>query len=59
MSRKNEKPNVLFIISDQHRHDYMGCAGADFIRTPNMDRIAERGVRFTQCTTNCPVCAPA
>ncbi|MEW6360413.1 MAG: sulfatase-like hydrolase/transferase [Planctomycetota bacterium] len=59
MSRNTGKPNVLFIISDQHRHNYMACAGADFIRTPNMDRIAARGVRFTQCTTNCPVCAPA
>jgi choline-sulfatase len=54
-----ERPNILFIIDDQHRHDYLGCAGADFIRTPNIDRIAERGIRFTQCTTNCPVCAPS
>ena len=53
------KPNILFIMDDQHRHDYMGCAGADFVRTPNIDRLAERGVRFTQCTTNSPVCAPS
>jgi len=46
-------------MSDHHRHDYMGCAGADFVRTPNLDRLAGRGVRFAQCTTNCPVCAPA
>ncbi|MGC9346591.1 MAG: sulfatase family protein, partial [Anaerolineae bacterium] len=53
------RPNVLFIMSDQHRWDYFGAAGAAFVRTPNLDRIAERGVRFTQCTTNSPVCAPA
>ena len=59
MSATQERPNVLLILDDQHRFDYMGCAGADFVRTPNMDRLARRGVRFTQCTTNCPVCAPA
>jgi choline-sulfatase len=46
-------------MSDQHRYDYMGCAGADFINTPNLDRLAARGVRFTTCVTNSPVCAPA
>jgi choline-sulfatase len=55
----DERPNVLFIMDDQHRYDYLGCAGADFLNTPNLDRLAERGVRFTQCTTNSPVCAPA
>lgn len=59
MARKSDRPNVLFIMSDQHRHDYMGCSGSDFVRTPNLDRIAERGVRFTNCVTNSPVCAPA
>jgi len=52
-------PNILFIMDDQHRHDYLGAAGASFINTPNLDELAERGIRFTQCTTNCPVCAPA
>jgi choline-sulfatase len=50
---------VLFIMADQHRFDYLGCAGAAFLRTPNLDRLATRGVRFAQCVTNCPVCAPA
>ena len=56
---KSEKPNLLFIMADQYRWDYLGAQGADFIRTPNLDSIAQRGVRFTQCTTNCPICAPA
>jgi len=54
-----ERPNILFIMDDQHRYDYLGCAGAAFLNTPNLDWLAERGVRFTQCTTNSPVCAPA
>lgn len=33
-------PNVVFIISDHHRWDYMGCVGADFVRTPNLDGLA-------------------
>ena len=50
-------PNILFVMDDQHRYDYLGCAGADFIRTPNIDCIAERGIRFEHCYTNAPVCA--
>ncbi len=57
--RTDARPNVLLIMSDQHRHDYVGAAGAQFVRTPNLDRLAARGVRFTRCTTNSPVCAPA
>lgn len=59
MSHASGQPNVLFIMADQHRHDYLGCAGATFVRTPNLDRLAERGVRFSQAITNCPVCAAA
>lgn len=55
----NRRPNLLSIMDDQHRHDYLSAAGASFVRTPNIDRLAERGVRFTQCITNAPVCAPA
>lgn len=53
------RPNILFIFDDQHRHDYLGAAGASFINTPNLDRLAQRGVRFTQAATNCPLCAPS
>ena len=55
----HSRPNVLVIMADQHRADYLGSAGAGFLRTPNLDRLAARGVRFGQCYTNCPVCAPA
>jgi len=59
MPERSNQPNILFIMADQYRFDYLGCAGADFVRTPNMDALAARGVRFTRCFTNCPVCAPA
>jgi choline-sulfatase len=54
-----QRPNVLFLMADQFRYDYLGCAGAHHVRTPNLDRLAARGVRFSHCVTDCPVCAPA
>ncbi len=54
-----QRPNLLLIMTDQHRFDFLGCAGASFVRTPNIDRLASRGMRFTHCCTNSPICAPA
>ena len=52
------KPNILLIMTDQQRWDAMSCSG-NWIRTPNMDRIANEGVQFTNCVTNSPVCIAA
>ena len=51
--------NVLFIFSDEHDPRYMGCSGHPFVKTPNLDRLAARGTRFTNAWTPCPVCVPA
>lgn len=53
------QPNILFIYSDQHRADVMGCAGNTIVQTPNLDRLANEGVRFTQAWTESPICQPA
>lgn len=45
------RPNVLFMAADDHRHDCMGCAGHPLVRTPTMDGLAARGVRFTRHQT--------
>lgn len=50
------RPNVLVIMTDQHRADLMTCAGRDLVRTPNIDRIAQRGVRFSNAYCPYPVC---
>ena len=50
--------NLLFIMTDQQRWDAMGCA-ADWAVTPNLDRLAGEGVRFSQCITTTPICVPA
>src|SRR6266436_1762611 len=52
------KPNILFIMCDQLRADALGCTG-HWVKTPNIDRIALEGVRFSNCVTNSPVCLPA
>lgn len=53
-----QRPNLLFVFSDQHSHDMLGCAGNDQIITPNLDRLAGEGVRFTQCISQQPICTP-
>jgi arylsulfatase len=52
-------PNVLWICSDSQRWDTLGCAGNPFVRTPNLDRLASQGVRFTQAISQSPVCTPS
>ena len=51
--------NVLYIISDQHNRAASGCYGHPLAQTPNIDRLAERGTRFDNAYTNCPICVPA
>ena len=60
MSTTSKQPNFLFLFPDQWRWDWLACAGYDIpVKTPNIDKLAARGMRFTQCRTNSPVCAPA
>lgn len=51
--------NLLIVMSDQHNRAMMGCYGHPLVRTPNLDRLAARGTRFTSCWTPSPVCIPA
>ena len=48
--------NILFIMYDQLRADYLGCAGHPHLKTPNFDRLAAGGVRFTNAYVQSPVC---
>src|SRR5688572_19215629 len=48
--------NVLFIMCDQLRWDYLSCYGHPRLHTPNIDRLAERGTRFTRAYVQSPVC---
>jgi arylsulfatase len=55
----NRKPNILFIMTDQHRFDALGCMGNKVVKTPNLNMLAKGGVVFDAAYTPCPVCAPA
>lgn len=60
MANPQRQPNFLFLFPDQWRWDWLGCAGYGIpVQTPNIDALAALGMRFTQCRTNSPVCAPA
>ena len=54
-----QKPNIIFVITDQQRWDAMGCAGNTVLKTPNLDKLAAQGARFTNFYSACPVCVPA
>jgi arylsulfatase A-like enzyme len=51
--------NILFIMCDQLRWDYLSCAGHPHLATPNIDALAARGVRFTRAYVQSPVCGPS
>jgi choline-sulfatase len=54
-----ERPNVVLIMSDQHNARAMGCAGNAIVRTPNLDRLARQGVRFSSAYCPYPLCVPS
>ncbi len=56
---RESRPNILFLMADQHRADCIGAAGNAAIRTPNLDRIAREGVLFTSAYSSTPTCTPA
>ena len=51
--------NLIVIMSDEHDPRWMGCSGNRLMHTPNLDRLAARGLRFTDAYTACPICVPA
>lgn len=54
-----KKPNILFLFSDQHNADVLGCAGHAEVRTPNFDRLAREGTRFTRAYCQDAICVPS
>lgn len=55
---KSQPPNILFILSDDQGWHQLGCYGSDFYETPNIDRLAVEGMKFTDAYAACPVCSP-
>ena len=55
----SDKPNILWICSDQQRWDTLGCYGNEFVRTPNLDALAASGTQFNHAYSQSPVCTPS
>ncbi|MDP4897330.1 MAG: sulfatase-like hydrolase/transferase, partial [Akkermansiaceae bacterium] len=58
-ARSAERPNILFIFSDDHAWQAVSAYNSSLIQTPNIDRIAEEGIRFDRCIIPNPLCGPS
>src|SRR5678816_1889588 len=58
MPHQGQKPNVVFILADDLGYADVGCYGATDIRTPNIDRLRNDGMKFTDFYANGAVCTP-
>ena len=56
-STPKKPPNIIFLLTDDQRWDTMGCTGNPIIQTPNMDAMANDGVRFTNAFVTTSICA--
>ena len=54
-----KRPNILFVMTDDQVPQTMGCYGSTVLSTPNFDRLAREGVRFTNCFVTNSLCAPS
>jgi N-acetylglucosamine-6-sulfatase len=52
-------PNLLFILSDDHRWDFLSCVGHPFVETPRLDRLAEEGILFSNAFVTTSLCTPS
>lgn len=53
---KPNRPNIVFLLTDDHRYDSLGCAGNKIIKTPNLDTLAEKGTRFESYFITTAIC---
>ncbi|NND07059.1 MAG: sulfatase-like hydrolase/transferase [Saprospiraceae bacterium] len=58
-AQQTDQPNIIFILTDDQGYADAGCYGSADIRTPNIDRLAETGIRFSQMYANAPICSPS
>jgi arylsulfatase A-like enzyme len=54
-----QKPNIIYIMSDDHDADAISAYNKKFVSTPNIDRLAKEGMRFTHCFVGNSICTPA
>ena len=54
-----DRPNIIFVLTDDMGYGDVGCNGGKFVPTPNIDRLASEGTRFTQFSVASPICSPS
>jgi len=54
-----QRPNVVFVLTDDQRWDLLGCQGHPFLKTPNLDRLADEGARFANMFVTTSLCSPS
>ena len=59
MNKNKSKKNIVILFPDQLRHDFLGCYGAEFIKTPNIDLLSKNGVTYENAYASSPVCVPS
>ena len=59
IAQPRRRPNILYVMTDDHPANAMSCAGHSILRTPNLDRLAAEGVRFSNCFVTNSLCAPS
>ena len=59
MKTNKEKPNFIIILTDDQGYQDLGCYGSPLIKTPNLDRMAKEGMKFTDFYATAPICSPS
>src|SRR6266516_2337470 len=54
-----DKPNILFLLSDDHSYPFVSAYGDPNVKTPTLDRLAAEGMKFHRFFTACPQCVPS
>lgn len=54
-----KQPNIVYIFTDQHTANALSCTGNPDVKTPNIDRLAQNGIRFTNAYCACPLSTPS
>ncbi|HEY4414524.1 MAG TPA: sulfatase-like hydrolase/transferase, partial [Verrucomicrobiae bacterium] len=59
LTRAADRPNIIFILTDDMGYSDPSCYGGKFVPTPNIDRLAQEGIRFTHFYDDAPICSPS
>lgn len=58
-AQAQDKPNIIFILTDDQSYGMMGCTGNPYVKTPNIDKLADKGVLFTNAHITSAICTPS